>query len=323
MRAAYALAAAVLAPPPIFAFVPSSPTTSAWSSRTPLPSPSPRTGNVALQAISPKPKRAPGESLAAVRRARAERKAREEAAAGKGTQQQQQQQQQSPLDATALERRATILGRDGDHFALDRSNGRVEFGSTVDLITPLDDSSGIESVGLWLSDARRVAGGIWDEKLLTDLGQSTYRLGLMPLKFVTIQLAPTVDVKMWTDIAECGGEDEGALPTFRLHSIGFEPNVELLPGVGFDSQSLGIEIEVCGELRPTKDGKGVAGKIGFVSSGYLSPPLRILPDSVLKPSSSTISRTVRDFAVESFQAGAVKQYAAFQMKEEEMKEQKS
>lgn len=221
----------------------------------------------------------------------------------------------SILDEAMQTSRDIILNRDGEHFAFDRIGGKVEFGSTADLVTPLQ-TDGVEpnaaSVGLWLSDARRVAGGLWDEDLLTDLGQCTYRLGLMPLKFVTIELAPTVDVKMWTNgAAAAGAATDSRRPTFRLHSIGFEPNVTLLPGVGLDAKSLGIEIEVCGELRPTADGAGCEGKIGFVSRGELPPPMRILPDSVISAAGATISRTVRDFAVANFQAGAVKQYRAF------------
>lgn len=223
------------------------------------------------------------------------------------------------LNKAMQQSRDTILGRDGEHFAFDRIGGKVEFGSTADLVTPLETEGvepNAESVGLWLSDARRVAGGLWDEDLLSDLGQCTYRLGLMPLKFVTIELAPTVDVKMWTDgtmAAEDAaiGAAHDATPTFRLHSIGFEPNVTLLPGVGLDAKSLGIEIEVCGELRPTADGKGCEGQIGFVSRGELPPPMRVLPDSVISAAGATISKTVRDFAVANFQAGAVKQYRAF------------
>ena len=224
------------------------------------------------------------------------------------------------LDKAMQQSRDTILGRDGEHFAFDRIGGKVEFGSTAELVTPLDTEGlepSAESVGLWLSDARRVAGGLWDEDLLTDLGQCTYRLGLMPLKFVTIELAPTVDVKMWTDGTTSADTDAGAVPTFRLHSIGFEPNVSLLPGVGLDAKSLGIEIEVCGELRPTADGKGCEGAIGFVSRGELPPPMRVLPDSVISAAGATISKTVRDFAVANFQAGAVKQYRAFCVEEEE------
>jgi len=227
----------------------------------------------------------------------------------------------SILDRATQSRRDTILNREGEHFSLDRFGGKVEFGSTADLVTPLRSSGvepSIDSVSEWLSDAKRVAGGLWDESLLTDLGECTYRLGLMPLQFVTIQLAPTVDVKMWTDSDDSASASASAspvavAPTFRLHSIGFDPNVQILPGIGLDASSLGITIEVCGELRPTPDGKGVTGKIGFQSSGELPPPMRILPESVLKAAGATISSTVREFAVANFRSGAVKQYRAFKL----------
>lgn len=270
----------------------------------------------ALFASSSSGRRASSASNAIAKaRARREAKARQAAAAPNTTKKRPADQ---ILDEAMQQSRDTILGRDGEHFAFDRIVGKVEFGSTAELVTPLDTEDlepSAESVGLWLSDARRVAGGLWDEDLLTDLGQCTYRLGLMPLKFVTIELAPTVDVKMWTDGTT--NADADSMPTFRLHSIGFEPNVTLLPGVGLDAKSLGIEIEVCGELRPTADGKGCEGNIGFVSRGSLPPPMRVLPDSVIAAAGATISKTVRDFAVANFQSGAVKQYRAFCLEEQD------
>ena len=41
----------------------------------------------------------------------------------------------------------------------------------------------------------------------------------MTLMFVTIQLAPHVDVKMWTD-------EKGS---FNLDSVAFDPNIQILP----------------------------------------------------------------------------------------------
>lgn len=219
----------------------------------------------------------------------------------------------SILDQATHGRRDTILNRRGEHFFLDRFGGKVEFGSTANLVTALrsaDVAPTIESVSEWLSDARRVAGGLWDESLLTELGECTYRLGLMPLQFVTIQLAPSVDVKMWSETDDSAA---AVTPTFRLHSTGFDPNIQILPGIGIDAKSLGITIEVCGELRPTADGKGVTGKIGFQFSGELPSAMRVLPESVLKAAGATISRTVREFAVTNFRSGAVKQYRAFML----------
>ena len=123
----------------------------------------------------------------------------------------------------------------------------------------------------------------------------------MTLMFVTIQLAPHVDVKMYTD-------DRGH---FNLESVAFDPNIQILPGVGVSADSLGILIDVVGELYPSEDGKGVDGKIGFVTSGELPPPMRLLPEPVLKASLSTINRTITNFAINSFQKGAKSKYREF------------
>jgi len=205
--------------------------------------------------------------------------------------------------------RSKILQRNGPHFKLNRFSGRVEFGSTANLVTTLPDANP-KSTATWLSDERRVALSIWDENLLQDLGSSMYRLELMTLQFVTIQLAPRVDARMWTEV------DANGTPTFKLQSEGFDPNIQLLPGMNIPASALGIEIEVVGELRPSNDGKGVTGKIGFVSGGELPPPMRLLPETALKGASDTICKTVSDFAIQSFQNGARKKYKEFRVKED-------
>lgn len=93
--------------------------------------------------------------------------------------------------------------------------------------------------------------------------------------------------------------------------MGFDPNIQILPGVGVSADSLGILIDVVGELYPSKDGKGVDGKIGFVTSGELPPPMRILPEQALKGSLSTINRTITNFAISSFQKGTRTQFQHF------------
>lgn len=221
-----------------------------------------------------------------------------------------------PETGASRRRRSTILGRDGEHFVLDRTSGRVEFGSSANLVTGLDNSDG-RSICRWLSDERRVASSIWDKDLMTDLGDSVYRLELMTLRFVTIQLAPRVDVKMWTDterrIAPSGKPID--IPHFQLQSMSFDPSLQILPGLGISADSLNLEIEVVGELRPSPDGKGVTGRIGFVSSGDLTPPMRILPEQALRVASDSINKTIKNFAIKSFQAGAVRQYREFRRDE--------
>merc|ERR1712127_560786 len=119
--------------------------------------------------------------------------------------------------------------------------------------------------------------------------------------FVTIQLSPHVDLKMWTD-------EKG---TFNLESVGFDPNIQILPGVGVSADSLAILIDVVGELYPSKDGRAVEGKIGFVTSGELSPPMRLIPQAALKASLGTINKTITNFAVSSFQSGARTEFRQF------------
>jgi hypothetical protein len=200
--------------------------------------------------------------------------------------------------------RDKILKRSGSHFDLNRFSGKVEFGSTVLLVTSLENAD-MATVSTWLSDEKRVAMAIWDEKLIEARGDNIWRLRLMPLQFVTIQLAPQVDNRMWIE------KDAKENPVFKMQSIGFDPNIQLLPGLNVPASSLGIDIEVVGELRASMNGDGVEGRIGFVSSGNLPPPMRLLPDSVLKTASNVICSTVSDFAIQSFQKGARANYREF------------
>ena len=204
---------------------------------------------------------------------------------------------------TAQER-DSILSRNGEYFKLDRMRGTIEFGSSNRIQTNLDGSDDA-SVRRWLADDEQIAMSIWDPKLISKLYPKVYRLKLMTLMFVTIQLSPHVDLRMWTD-------ERGS---FNLESVAFDPNIQILPGVGVSADKLGITIDVVGELYPSKDGRGVDGKIGFVTSGELPPPMRLLPESVLKSSLSTINRTISNFAVSSFQSGAKAKFKQFMQAE--------
>jgi len=196
--------------------------------------------------------------------------------------------------------RQEILGRDGEYFKLNRMNGKIEFGSSSRIMTDLDGADE-ETVRRWLSNDEQIAMSIWDPKLIKEMEPKVYRLKLMTLMFVTIQLSPHVDVKMYTD-------EKG---TFNLESVAFDPNIQILPGIGVSSESLGIVIEVVGELYPSKNGKGVDGKIGFVTKGELPPPMRILPEQALKGSLATINRTITSFATSSFQKGTRTKFREF------------
>ena len=88
-------------------------------------------------------------------------------------------------------RRKELLNRKGPFFELDRSSGQVEFGSTAKLVTTLlaeEEEANPESIATWLSDGRGLALSIWDEDLLTELGDSVYRLQTMNLPELLSQL---------------------------------------------------------------------------------------------------------------------------------------
>lgn len=203
-------------------------------------------------------------------------------------------------------RRKELLDRSGPYFKFDRFQGSVEFGSTAKLVTKLDNEFNPNGIAEWLSDGRGLALSIWDESMMKDLGNSIYRLQTMKLQFVTIKLAPSVDVQMWSQTDPNTGE-----PVFSLQSVDFDPNIQLLPGVGVSTSSLGLQIDVAGELRPSKDGKGVTGSISFATTGKLPPPMRMLPESPLRMASNSINDKVVTFAVNSFQKGAIRKYKEF------------
>jgi hypothetical protein len=213
---------------------------------------------------------------------------------------------QQELTVAQQLRRRELLARSGPYFKLNRFQGAVEFGSSAMLVTNLDQKPNPAGISEWLSDGRGLALSIWDEKMMKDLGNSLYRLQTMKLQFVTIQLSPSVDVQMWTSPDPTTGE-----PVFSLQSVDFDPNIQLFPGVGLSASTLGIHIDVVGELRSSPDGKGVTGSISFATTGNLPPPMRVLPEGPLKMASDAINDTVVSFAVASFQEGAIRKYREF------------
>lgn len=216
-------------------------------------------------------------------------------------------------------RRKELLKRDGPYFALDKRSGEIEFGAATKLVTDLSKSPGVDraSIEEWLgdNDGKGLALSIWDENLMTVLPDSVYRLQTMPLKFVTLELQPSVDLQMWTQPSGKNRAGRQLPPIFKLNSVAFETNLRLLPGLGIiSSEALGIFIEVAGDLRPSEDGKGVTGTISFQTRGLLPPPLRILPSAALELAANSINETIVQFAVASFEKGAIAKYDEF-MKE--------
>lgn len=206
-------------------------------------------------------------------------------------------------------RRKEMISHNGPYFNLDRMGGTVEFGATANLVTQLEQEAKPDEIATWLKDGRGLALSIWDEEMIQELGESLYRLNVMTLQFVTLQLSPWVDMEIKTV------QDKNGAPVFTLQSVDFDPNIQVFPGMKMSSESLGIVIEVFGFLRPSRDNTGVAGTIAFRTTGKLPPPLMVLPQSVLKTASDTINKTIVDFAIKSFQNGAKAKYQEFRSKE--------
>jgi hypothetical protein len=208
-------------------------------------------------------------------------------------------------------RRKELLKREGTHFQLDKRSGVIEFGAAANLVTTLetpdDDIPNDSFIEEWLLDGRGLAMSIWEEGLMTELPDSVYRLKTMPLQFVTLNIQPSVDMLMWTQ--QSGRNNAGRVlpPIFKLQSQNFDVRVNT--GLSkLTAEELGIYVEVVGDLRPTSDKTGVTGKICFQTRGELPPPLRLVPDQILKLAADTINETITKFAVASFQKGAIEQY---------------
>ena len=209
-------------------------------------------------------------------------------------------------------RRRELLGRKGPHFFLDREARRIEFGATARLVTELDNDqtsdsqfSSEELISDWLRDEQSFAMSIWRPDLIERKNDNVYRLQLMTLQFVTLSLAPWVDLRMKTV------DDSKGNPVFTLQSVDFDPNVKILPGVRISAETLGITIEVAGQLRASADGKGVTGSIAFETQGNLPSAFRLIPDAALKAASDTINQTVVNFAIKSFETGATSNYKKY------------
>jgi len=214
--------------------------------------------------------------------------------------------------------REKIMNRKGQYFLLDKIQNRIEFGLTTELITKLTPKASRRVVEKFIGDESRVASMLWDPKLMKKIDKQTYRLQLKPLSFLTLSLSPSVDVIMWVEdkMLHVSSSNEtlsesDKTPVFYLESIGFDPNIKILPGVGITPRSLNINIETVGSLQVTQDGEGLQGKIGFVTTGKLPGPFLLLPDQALKRASELISNTVKLFIVRTFEKSVINEFSNF------------
>lgn len=214
------------------------------------------------------------------------------------------------------ERRKELMSRDALYFNIDQWKTSIEFGASIDLVTNLEDTGDREAIEEWLRDGRTLALSIWDD--IEELSENLYKLRIMKLQFVTLQLQPTVDVQMETVTARSVKDPQREFPLFRLQSVDFDPHLEVLPGMKIAAETLGIVIHVVGDLRPTTNGKGVTGKVSFATTGNLPPALAILPQGVLRAAANSINKTIISFASRSFENGARTRYEQFRANKKAM-----
>jgi len=224
----------------------------------------------------------------------------------------------SRVNKVSSKSREKIMNRKGQYFLLDKIQNRIEFGLTTELITKLTPKASRRVVEKFIGDESRVASMLWDPKLMKKIDKQTYRLQLKPLSFLTLSLSPSVDVIMWVEdkMLHVSSSNEtlsesDKTPVFYLESIGFDPNIKILPGVGITPRSLNINIETVGSLQVTQDGEGLQGKIGFVTTGKLPGPFLLLPDQALKRASELISNTVKLFIVRTFEKSVINEFSNF------------
>ena len=189
--------------------------------------------------------------------------------------------------------RREILTRPSSYMSIIGSS--VSFGATVKLSTKLP-TEGKDETEVWLRDLDSVATAIWDPTKVTRL-PTAWRLGLISLRFVTIELLPTVDVELLTRDNSKGDA------VFYLSSVAFDPRVKILPGVAIKAEDLGIEINVVGQMKAEGD-EGVVGAIGFETTGKLPLPLRVLPREVLEKAGAAINKQIVKFAEGNFKENA-------------------
>jgi len=208
--------------------------------------------------------------------------------------------------------RKSIFSNKGEYFSM--SDGKVVFGSSSTMQMTFRGSTTKDVEGWLTSDKASVCKAIWDPSLMKDIGDNIYQLSLMQLQFVTIQFAPIVKIRIWTSrMKSPNGKDPYVL--FQIQSIECDPNIQLLPNLKINAESLGIQVDVVGEMKAAPDGSGaLVGRIGFQTSGKLTPALMLIPEPILKNTANTINKTILNFALDSFQKGAKEEYNKYYTK---------
>jgi hypothetical protein len=203
---------------------------------------------------------------------------------------------------------AAAAAEEGDYWRKTNESGDFEFGSTAQLTNKLDSlevdaAESRRNIISFLSSPSDVCAAMWQEGMIEQLSEDTWRLQLVALNFITLKIEPSVDVRL-------SSTPDGQ---FKLSSIAYDPKV-MNRGKIITSDAMKIKIDISGTLGITEDGRGVQGVMGFAGSGNYPSPFKYMPQRILSKAGMIINKSIVAFAMKNFNIGAPREYAKYKIK---------
>jgi hypothetical protein len=133
------------------------------------------------------------------------------------------------------------------------------------------------SIHHYLRQPQRLISSLVDPSRTEQLSADVFRLKMRPLKFMTLSIQPTVDMKFWAE----------SNSTVHLESLGCK-----IHGVDYIDQRFSLSL--VGQLAPHEhDGKTVlVGQADLTVQVELPPPFRITPRPLLEATGNGLLRSV-------------------------------
>ena len=129
----------------------------------------------------------------------------------------------------------------------------------------------------YLRQPQRLVGALVDPSQIEQLGEELFRLKMRPLRFLTLTIQPTVDMRVWP---EPGG-------TVRLKSTGCE-----IRGIEYINQRFALNL--AGQLYPVQIDNltHLKGRADLEVQVELPPPLWLTPAPILEATGNGLLKSV-------------------------------
>lgn len=154
----------------------------------------------------------------------------------------------------------------------------------------------------YLQEPRRIVNGLTDPSQVKMLGPERFRFGLRPLNFLSLEISPTADLKVWSP-------ESGQV---RIHAVRC-----WLEGAEHLNQHFSLTME--GHLKTRRSGKRVQvlGEANLQVKVDLPMPFSLTPKPIVEAAGnallsgilSTIQRRLKQQLRNDYQAWAQQQYA--------------